>query len=209
MALVRIELPGNRKRHVIPHKWFYWLAASIGHSLDDGTADYPMRIEDAAFDSFVQQYERQILNYLWRMIGDEDAAYDLTQEAFLRAWTHFSRVRNYAEPRAWLFRVATNLALNYRQQRATASKKLSPLDEEKDLSASDPGRTIVENDLVHEVLLALPAKRRAALVLREVYGLSAEEIGQIMGISRDAMKMLLSRTREQFRNLYIARGQEQ
>src|SRR5215472_11574409 len=62
-------------------------------------------------ERFIRDHERPILNYLWRMTGDEQSAYDLTQEVFLRAWQHFATVRRYDQPRAWLFRMATNLSL--------------------------------------------------------------------------------------------------
>ena len=63
----------------------------------------------------------------------------------------------------------------------------------------------IEVDLVEQTLLELPPKQRAALVLREVYGFSCEEIGSTLGMSRDAVKMSLWRARERFRVRY-ARG---
>src|SRR5262249_26026356 len=68
------------------------------------------------FESFVHEHERALLNYLWRLLGNEESAYDLTQEAFVRAWQHFEQISRYEQPRAWLFRVATNLAVNHRQR---------------------------------------------------------------------------------------------
>ncbi len=62
------------------------------------------------FERFVQTYEHLILNYLWRMTGDEQSAFDLTQETFLRAWQKFAALKDYDLPKAWLLRVATNLA---------------------------------------------------------------------------------------------------
>jgi RNA polymerase sigma-70 factor, ECF subfamily len=184
-------------------RWLTWLAAITGHDPNDA-AHTTERTVNADFEAFVALYERQILNYLWRMTGDEDAAYDLTQETFLRAWRHFAQVQGYAEPRGWLFRVATNLALSFRQRRAVAAHRIVSLPEDGGPAASDPGRMVAERDQVREVLLALPPRRRAALVLREVYGIPAGEVAEILGMSRDALKMLLSRTREQFRTLYAA-----
>jgi len=70
------------------------------------------------FEGFVHQHERAVLNYLWRVLGNEQSAYDLTQETFVRAWQQFEKISRYEHPRAWLFRVATNLALNQRQRQA-------------------------------------------------------------------------------------------
>src|SRR5579872_4871505 len=66
------------------------------------------------FENFFHDFEQPIFGYLWRMIGDEQTASDLLQETFVRAWQHFSQISGYDRPGAWLFRVATNLALNYR-----------------------------------------------------------------------------------------------
>jgi RNA polymerase sigma-70 factor (ECF subfamily) len=68
--------------------------------------------------------------------------------------------------------------------------------------ASDPARHFAESEVVRQVLLQLPSRRRAALVLREVYGLSTAEVGKVLGMSETAVRMAISRAREQFRALY-------
>jgi RNA polymerase sigma-70 factor (ECF subfamily) len=159
--------------------------------------------DQGVFESFVRYFERQILNYLWRMTGDEQAAYDLTQEVFVRAWQRFETIRGYEQPRGWLFRVATNLALTHKSSRGrTTPFSAMPSLGSDAPGASDPARRFAESDHVRSVLLRLPAKRRAALVLREVYGLSTPEVGQALGMSETAVRMAISRAREQFRTLY-------
>ncbi|HEY7022044.1 MAG TPA: RNA polymerase sigma factor [Ktedonobacterales bacterium] len=156
------------------------------------------------FESFVRRFERQMLNYLWRMTGEEQSAYDLTQEVFLRAWRHFAAISQYEQPRAWLFRVATNLALTHNSSRKRQAPPLSDIsllpDDMPD--SNDPARRFAESEAVRQVLLRLPPRRRAALVLREVYGLSTTEVGAALGISETAVRMAISRAREQFRALY-------
>jgi RNA polymerase sigma-70 factor (ECF subfamily) len=177
-----------------------WLAlATPAH---DDHAFERSRADSAAFERFVRQYERQILNYLWRMTGDEELAYDLTQETFLRAWQHFAKVAGYEQPRAWLFRVATNLALTQIERRKSGPGAATALDDTMGPMMSDPGRRLVESEIVRQVLLRLSPKRRAALVLREVYGLSCAEIAATLEMTLDAVKVALSRAREQFRDLY-------
>jgi RNA polymerase sigma-70 factor (ECF subfamily) len=68
--------------------------------------------------------------------------------------------------------------------------------------SNDPARRFAESEVVRQVLLRLPPKRRAALVLREVYGLSTGEVGAALGMSETAVRMAISRAREQFRTLY-------
>ncbi len=162
--------------------------------------------EAGEFEPFVRRFERQILNYLWRMTGEEQSAYDLTQEVFFRAWQRFATISRYEQPRAWLFRVATNLA---RTHNASRKRRAAPLRESNLLGgddapdASDPARRFVESKLVLQILLQLAPKRRAALVLREVYGLSTAEVGEALGMSQTAVRMAISRAREQFRALYL------
>jgi RNA polymerase sigma-70 factor, ECF subfamily len=155
------------------------------------------------FERFFIEHVGRISGYLWRMTGDEQGASDLCQEAFLRAWQHFERIRAYEQPDAWLMRVATNLALQHLRRRSTPVGAARPLNEESSPGASDPGRHFAERDLVREVLLELPAKPRAMLVLREIYGLTGEEVAEALGMKREAVKVALWRARAQFRTAYL------
>ena len=156
----------------------------------------------ATFEEFIAGREADIFGYLWRLTGDEQAAYDLCQETLLRAWQQFSKIRHYEQPGAWLFRVATNLALNAIARRATMRSHITPLDENDQPAVEDAASHIARRDLIHTTLLQLPARERAALVLREVEGFSNSEIGDALGISANSVRMLLSRARAHFRQRY-------
>ena len=165
-----------------------------------------------SFETFFRHYEQDIFGYLWRMTGEEQAAYDLSQETFLRAWQRFERIRGYDQPGAWLFRVATNFALNHLNRRRLAARILGPLgmlgtpgagNEEP---TSDPTARLADDAQVREILLALPPRPRAVLVLHDVYGFSTEEIGDTLGMTLAAVRMMLCRARERFRLRY--RSQE-
>jgi RNA polymerase sigma-70 factor (ECF subfamily) len=163
----------------------------------------------AEFEAFFRQYERQVVACVWRITGDEQTAHDLSQETFVRAWRHYAQIRGYEQPGAWLLRVATHLALNEQRRRASPTASAAPFadDDAYDaLARSDPNLRFVERDLVEQTLLELTPQQRAALVLREVYGFSCEEIGRTLGASRDAIKMTLWRGREQFRLHYLRKG---
>lgn len=158
------------------------------------------------FEAFFGQYEQQVFGYLVRMTGDEQTARDLSQEAFLRAWQHFDKLLTYDHPSAWLFRVATNLALSHLRRRGSPVGSAKLLGDDDGPARSDPAWRFVERDLIEQILLELPPKQRAALVLREVYGLSCQEVAQALSMSRDAVKMSLWRAREQFRVRYVRGG---
>ncbi len=157
----------------------------------------------AEFEAFFLRYDRQITSYLWRMTGDEQIASELAQETFLRAWQHFDTISHYDKPLSWLFQVATNLARQHHRRAASPIRMASALDEDNDPASSDPTIRFAEQDLVRQTLLQLSVNQRAALILREVYGLSCDEVGSLLNMSRDAVKMALWRARERFRTHYL------
>jgi RNA polymerase sigma factor (sigma-70 family) len=163
--------------------------------------------EDAAererFERFFYEYAPRITGYLWRMTGADHAAFDLSQETFLRAWQHFDSVGVHPQPVAWLFKVATNLALNHLRAKNTVRTFTVPLDDMSDPGRSDPALRLAERDQVQQALRTLAERPRAVLILREVYGLSCAEIGQTLGLSPIAAKTALCRAREQFRAAYL------
>ena len=161
---------------------------------------------DAAYEAFIREHQHAILNYLWRMTGDEQNAYDLAQEVFVRAWRHFGKLRGYERPRAWLFRVATNLALTSLAGRQSELTSVDALAVGQEPAMSDPAWRVAERDHLRIALDGLSPQRRAALTLREVYGLSCAEVARALGISDAAARMTLSRAREQFRGLYLREG---
>ncbi len=160
----------------------------------------------ATFEPFFREHERAVYACLWRLTGDAQVARDLTQETFLRAWRHFEQAQSYERPLAWLLRIATNLAFsNYQRASSRHAISTEALTDADTPSRSDPMRGLAERDLVQRTLLELPSNQRAALVLREVYGFSCEEIGGMLGVSRDAVKMALFRGREGFRRRYLGK----
>lgn len=108
--------------------------------------------------------------------------------------------------RAWLYRVATNLALNHLQQRnARAHVAL----DEAWPDGHDIEQRMSEHDLVQQVLQRLTPKQRGVLLLYEVHGLSGDEIGSLLNMSRTAIKGALWRAREAFRLEYLRAGGEE
>lgn len=181
------------------HMWRLLLFDAIARPTT--SADPRAQTLEALFDALFSRLERSVYGYLWRVLGDQQAAEDLTQETFLRAWRHIGKISAYERPETWVWRVATNLALNERRQRST--RNLQPLDDDAEImSASDPAMRIALHDQVHATLLALPPRLRAAITLREVYGLSFTEIAQVLDISAANARVTLSRAREQFRQRY-------
>lgn len=191
---------------VLGARWFQRESRTEAHSARAQAEDAPAFPAAAPrgaasdpFEAFVAAHEGALFAYLWRITGDESAAYDLRQEAFIRAWRNFARVRAYERPLAWLYRVATNLALNYRRDQRAGARLIEVEDEP---AGSDPAWRLAERDQVRATLLALPPRERAALALREGQGLTCDEVAQALGVSPAAARTLLWRARERFRELY-------
>ena len=176
--------------------------ADVAPDAAPGTSPDGAVAERERFETFFHQHEQAVFGYLWRLTGEEQVAYDLSQETFFRAWQHFDRISAYERPGAWLLRVATNLALSHRRRASTVSPA-TPLDEFAHASRDDLASQFAERDAVYAALMALAPRARAALVLREIYGLSCTEVATALGISYAATKMTLSRAREQFRAHYL------
>jgi RNA polymerase sigma-70 factor (ECF subfamily) len=195
---------GLRSQVRLRHLHLFFALRSGRHGAESPPTE---RIVQLDFESFVHRYEYDIFTFLWRMTGGVESAYDLSQETFLRAWQHFAKISRYEDPRAWLFRVATNLAINYRRRLRTRSAESgeSGLLQAREGSVSDSTEYVVEQDYVRQVLLAIPAGHRAVLVLHDVYGFTCEEIATTLRISPAAAKMRLCRGREAFRVRYLHR----
>jgi RNA polymerase sigma factor (sigma-70 family) len=117
------------------------------------------------FEAFFARHEREVAGYLWRMTGDEQAARDLTQETFLRAWQRFEQVREYEQPKACLFRVATHLALNHPRDQAAGTKARQVWSQSERATQSDPAIRIVNQDAFFADLLTLSPRDRAGAAL--------------------------------------------
>lgn len=169
----------------------------------------------AAFDAFYTRHEQTLYGYLRRMTTSHEVALELAQETFLRAWRRFDQLAAYDRPEAWLFRVATNLALSHlRRKRSlsltalfgSARSDAAPRDEDEQsnsLAASlDLERQTVERDTIERALRALPERQRAALLLAARHGCSSDEIAAALGVSHGNARQILSRARSQFRRCY-------
>lgn len=168
-----------------------------------------------AFDRFFAEHEQPLYGYLRRMVSSDEVALELAQESFFRAWQHFAEVSGYDRPGAWLYRIATNLAISHLRRRVAAPFADMPrlsgmpgdedvaLAEERLADPSDFASDSAERDAIGRALRQLPERQRAALLLRAVHGLSCDEIAQSLGLSPVAARKVLSRARERFRTLYV------
>ena len=171
--------------------------------MDDALAvDTTLADREARFVQLFQDHHHSIYAYLCRLADDQQAAEDLTQDTFVKAYRALPRLPAEANSRAWLYRIATNTALDWHRRRYLIA--WLPLFERDSHPAVHTTFTemSLEGIAVQAALKRLPARYRVPLVLYTCQGLSTQEIADVLGISRSAIKTRLFRAREKFRKLY-------
>jgi RNA polymerase sigma-70 factor, ECF subfamily len=148
------------------------------------------------FEAVVREHHAKILALCLSILRDRASAEDAAQDAFLKAYRAFDKFQGKAALSTWLYRIATNRCLDLLRERAR--RKTEPLAE----AGKEEGSGLETADL----LSRLPDEQRAALALREVQGLSYEEIADALGCSVDAVKGRLKRARESLRHFLTPPG---
>lgn len=170
-----------------------------------------------AFEQLVLKYQDKIYTLAVRMVRDREEASDLAQEAFLRAWQNLGSFQGNSSFGTWLHRLATNVCLDYlrkqtrRQEIATAvslDDETAGWMEPADFS-QDPQRKIEEEQLQQAVskgLEKLPEHHRRPLVMREVAGLSYQEIAGALNVDLGTVKSRIARARMHLRKILLEDG---
>jgi len=148
-----------------------------------------------AFAELVRTYERRVASVLYRLLDDRRDVEEATQDVFVQAWRNLHRFRGQAQLFTWLYRIAVNEALMRKRRRQPNVQEL----DERLAAAPDPEPGL-RNQLV-QALAALPFEYRAAVVLRDVEGLTNVEVAEALDISVAAAKSRIHRGRMQIRGL--------
>lgn len=158
-------------------------------------------MDEARFEAFYRQTAGALWGYLYRLAGDAATADDLLQKAFMRMLRADPRLASDADLRNWLFRVATNVALDHFRQARRDRERLQEAVEEP--------RTPQPPDLGHDLAVAfaeLTPRERALLWLAHVEEAAHTEIGEALGVKAKSVKVLLFRARTRLRALLSKRG---
>ena len=153
-----------------------------------------------SFESIVEEFGDFVYNLTYRILGNPDDAEDAAQEAFLAAYRNFDRFRGESKVSTWLYRIATNAALmRLRRDRNKRTLTQTGYDDMQLASPTDGPEKLALNSELREHLEGgldqLPPNLKAAVVLRDVQGLSNEEASEIVGISVSSLKARLHRGR--------------
>ena len=166
-----------------------------------------------AFERLVRTYENKIYHLALRMCGSADEAADIAQEAFLAAWRGLPSFRGEAGFATWLYRLTSNAAIDYLRRQKKQRGDMSLDDEELGLDAVDSGPSPQETAEGSELRSAVAAGlnqlsegHRQVLVLREIQGLSYEEIASVLELYIGTVKSRISRARSSLRKILLENG---
>ena len=174
--------------------------------------------DQLAFEQLVTDNEKRIYNLCRRMVGDQEDAAELTQEAFLNAWRGLPGFQAESAFSTWPYRLASNVCLAF-LRRETRRKSLSltvvSLDQEEAVELEIPDqRYAPEGELerlerrqaIRDGLARLSEEHRQVLVLRELSGLSYREIAQLLGVEEGTVKSRIARARGALRKVLVEEG---
>lgn len=169
--------------------------------------------DGGAFEHLVLRHERMVLRTALRLLGRLDIAQDAVQETFLRLHRHLGRVDVTRPLAPWLYRLVVNACHDI--SRRSARARLVPLDELDESRQPDTRRGAEEVErqlaldakrrLVKAALVTLPEKERAALVLRDIEGLTTAEVARALGSSEGTVRSQISTARLKIRRFVEAR----
>jgi RNA polymerase sigma-70 factor (ECF subfamily) len=163
--------------------------------------------DKGAFDLLVLKYQHKIVNLVMRYVRDPELALDIAQEAFIKAYRALPRFRGDSAFYTWMYRIAVNTAKNH-----LAAQRRRPMDVELDLQDPEqydlhaklketdtPEGLALGNELketVERAIAALPEDLRTAIILRELEGMSYEEIAQTMDCPVGTVRSRIFRARD-------------
>jgi len=148
--------------------------------------------DEIAFERIMLATEQRVVSIAWRMLGNRDDARDATQDVYLRVFKYLARFRAGEDFRAWLYRITINVCHDFaRKKDVSALAQFGEIDFGQEGAAFETARRGPDPEslalheqqlaLVRRALQSLPAKERAALVLRDLEGFSTEEVAQTLG----------------------------
>jgi RNA polymerase sigma-70 factor (ECF subfamily) len=168
--------------------------------------------DEASFTYLAQKYHRPMIHFLFRMVNNQAIAEELAQEVFLRVYRARGSYRAEARFTTWLYRIATNLAVNYardtKNERTAQTVYLDQPDPETgtspDLADDEPSAEdrLLRDERMAAIrlhVMALPERQRMAVLMHKYQGMDYRQIGEVLKLSESATKSLLFRAYQTLR----------
>lgn len=171
----------------------------------------------AAFEMLIEAYQKKIFNLAFRMIGNYDDAGDLAQEALIRIFKSISNFKEQSSLSTWIYRITTNVCLD--EIRKKKNRKVLSLDEEIHVDDGDMQRQIMSDDPLPDELMekeelrqiissaidSLPEEQKLVITLRDIQGLSYDEIARVLDCPAGTVKSRINRARFALKNVLLAK----
>jgi RNA polymerase sigma-70 factor (ECF subfamily) len=186
-----------------------WVKESCMADADDELVVQSKNGDPAAFESLIRHHQRMIHSLTFRMTGSLADAEDLAQETFIRAYEQIGSYRGAAKFSTWLYRIAVNACLNWRQHEARRARIHADCAETIAARQAEAGNSPAENEMgrhVQAALLKLPAKQRAAMVLTVYDGLNHAEAARALGCSETTVSWRVFAARRKLKRWLTAAG---
>ncbi len=157
----------------------------------------------SAFNTLYQYYNGRICTFLARMVGSDEEGRDLAQDTFIKVWRSLSQVQDETQFDTWLYRIATNTAIDHLRRRKSRWPLCKHSDKETEgLYMAGPEGQVEESEIVKLALAQLSPQYRACLLLQHVAGFTQREIAQSLNLSEKSISIYINRGCEQFRQAY-------
>jgi len=158
-----------------------------------------------AFDTLFEYYNTRICTYLAHIVGNEEEGRDLAQETFIKAWQSIASLHNESRFDTWLYRIATNTAIDYLRRRKfhwTRWETIEHEDIQANMRIAGPEERVAETEHIKQALAKVSLKYRTCLLLQLVADFSQRQIAVSLKISEKSVGVYVSRGCEQFRVAY-------
>lgn len=167
----------------------------------------------AAFEELIEGYQKKIFNLAYRIIGNYDDAGDMAQEALIRIYRSIANFKEQSSFSTWIYRITTNVCLD--EIRKRKNKKVISLDEEIRMEDGEMKRQFMSDDIqpdaaaeqkelrtmVNNAINSLPEDQRLVITLRDIQGLSYDEISTVLDCPAGTVKSRISRARQALKNV--------
>ena len=171
----------------------------------------------AAFEELIESYQKKIFNLAYRILGNYEDAGDMAQEALIRIFRSIASFKEQSSFSTWVYRITTNVCLD--EIRKKKNKKVISLDEEIRMEDGEIKRQIMSDDiqpdaaaeieelrtLVNGAINSLPEDQRLVITLRDIQGLSYDEISSVLNCPSGTVKSRINRARQALKNILSTR----